>query len=256
VSLSFDAFTQCINQAQIDSTLMCPMNYDPVCGCNGITYSNSCVAQFYGGVTSWTLGECGNINSCVNPAQIDSLVQCPTIYEPVCGCDSVTYSNYCVAENYAGVTSWIPGPCITNAAACSDLVSIDFGTCTSPLGYGIIGNQCQIISGCSTISGNLNYESSFYQSLDSCQLCLAGGLELLDNSVKIYPTIVDSYFNLEVNKIHVNTYFTLFNYIGEIVLSDNIREEKKLISMQQIPSGVYVLTVIGESNKYYRIVKQ
>ena len=38
---------------------ICPMVYDPVCGCDNITYSNDCVAGC-SGVKSWTPGECGN----------------------------------------------------------------------------------------------------------------------------------------------------------------------------------------------------
>ena len=48
---------------------------------------------------------------CINPAIVDSNAICPLIYAPVCGCDSVTYSNSCIAQSQGGVTSWTQGPC-------------------------------------------------------------------------------------------------------------------------------------------------
>ena len=36
---------------------VCIEVYEPVCGCNNQTYSNSCYAQS-AGITSWTDGEC------------------------------------------------------------------------------------------------------------------------------------------------------------------------------------------------------
>lgn len=46
----------CIDESKITNSA-CPHNYDPVCGCNGKTYGNTCEAESEG-VTSWTDGEC------------------------------------------------------------------------------------------------------------------------------------------------------------------------------------------------------
>ncbi len=103
--------TTCIDSSKICNTCFCPSVYDPVCGCDGITYGNSCEAE-NAGVKSWTQGPCNTPidTTCIDSSKICITCVCPSVYDPVCGCDEITYSNSCEAGN-AGVKSWIQGPC-------------------------------------------------------------------------------------------------------------------------------------------------
>ena len=47
----------CIDESQITDDSICTEEYQPVCGCNQVTYGNDCYAE-NNGVTEWTEGEC------------------------------------------------------------------------------------------------------------------------------------------------------------------------------------------------------
>nr|AAP92780.1 hepatopancreas kazal-type proteinase inhibitor [Penaeus monodon] len=93
-----------------DCDFGCPENYDPVCGSNGVTYSNLCEleranCQSDQEITVAYPGEC---NSCD--------FGCSGLWDPVCGSDGVTYSNLCQLEianclNGGGISLAHPGPC-------------------------------------------------------------------------------------------------------------------------------------------------
>ena len=50
-------------------------------------------------------------DSCIDESIIEEFGVCIEIYQPVCGCDGITYPNSCYATTFNGVTSYINGAC-------------------------------------------------------------------------------------------------------------------------------------------------
>ena len=80
----------------------------------------------------------------------------------VCGCDNVTYSNDCHAQN-AGVTLWTAGVCPTPILGCTDPLALNY----NPLANTDDGSCIAVVLGC-TDPNATNYNANANTDDGSC----------------------------------------------------------------------------------------
>ena len=143
----------------------CPTVVAPVCGCDGITYNNSCLAAL-AGVNVDHRGACETPQNCGGPGGpicqagefckhdvgacasdapgvcANVPIDCPATQDPVCGCDGVTYDNACFADA-AKVPVLHAGACVPGPACggTTGMTCAEGAFCDPPVGQCAVGAE-------------------------------------------------------------------------------------------------------------------
>jgi len=136
---------------------------------------------------------------------------------------------------------------VTNSQPCQNLAGVDFGACTLPLGFAVINNTCQLINGCGTTVGQVNYSPSFYTTLAACEACLTSVSENENQALAVFPNPANSFITVQ-SPVALNGILRLTDLTGRIVLEERVTGKTAQLNIMELAQGTYILIVVDGNN--------
>lgn len=201
---------------------------------------------------------------CIDLNQIDSTQICPTIWDPACGCDCVTYSNKCEAVFYGGVTSYTKGVCPTFVAYFKytiqgmKVVFVDssIGPITSwNWDFGdkdTLNGQKTTVSHTYAAGGVYVVCLTVIDSVKDCQTTWCDTITIIFTQIEEY--IMSEHFNIYPNPsfgnvqislsestigmAHENLTLRFYNALGQLISTRNVEDDIVIIQDELLGKGI------------------
>jgi len=160
----------------------CPLYWDPVCGCDGQTYSNECAMEV-AGMSKDHDGECGSSGEC---EALDPFGYGPCdmiIGYAWDGGDCEVFSGCGCGEDcdlFHPTYSACMDACAPKPAECKEIDPYAYGFCEMLMGAGFDGEQCVYVSGCGCADDDPAMPScdGLFETIADCEAaCFGGGTD-------------------------------------------------------------------------------
>lgn len=251
---------QCFDATLVNLNVMCPAIWAPVCGCDGNTYSNTCEATNYGGVTSWTDGECTGLTCLPIPTGVDfgmcdmalgiamtdsgcvSLSGCGYI-----GSDGIDYSLGFFTSTYACNASCLQDT--TVFIECIDSTLIDLNAICPTLFLPVCGcNNITYVNACEAT----NYGGVLFYTDGPCIV----SVNELIKQIEIFPNPTTGFIQINAD-LGGRKELTVMSISGQTVLKDSFLNKKKTLDLSSLPAGMYLIKITSkDGNVTQRIIKE
>lgn len=221
----------CVDESMINPDVLCPGIFLPVCACTGVTFSNACEAANYGGIVTYVSGECPP--GCRNNSLIDTSFACQDVYEPVCGCDSITYYNNCYATYYGGVPVYAEGPC--PLTYCKDFSMVDSSfDCLL-----VVDPVC----GCDSITYQNPCEAEKYNGVRrwTAGPCITGLKMDQSTPFTMWPNPAKERLHVQIPLFKEPLIYKIFHISGKKVAEGLITSDLSEINTGHLESGIYTV---------------